>query len=376
MMKFILHIAKDLTNEIDVKAKSKEEFELKDVFGKYSLDSVASSAFGINPESFTNKKSKFVAYAADINKGDMFFSSSQMLRLIPGFSQLMSDLNIATLKPKATKFFRDVILQTIRTRKVNKEKKNDMVDLMLDCLKDDTPEKENNEESEVNEAMKLPSSNTKLDEFSIVATAYDFIDASYDTTSVTLSYLSYEMAKNPDIQKRLQEEIDQAFEESKPEFPDYNTIQNLPFLDMVIHETLRLHPPAGINFRAVTKDYNLPGTNIILKTNDMVSWNASSVQSDPEHWAHPTEFYPEHFSKEEKANRSPYAFQAFGQGPRACIGMRFALLNAKVAVLSVLRRFSFTPGTKTEEPLHLDPDDALGWVKGGLWVRVEHREDS
>ena len=56
--------------------------------------------------------------------------------------------------------------------------------------------------------------------------------------------------------------------------------------------------------------------------------------------------------------------------------MRFALLNAKVAVLSVLRRFSFTPGTKTEEPLHLDPDDALGWVKGGLWVRVEHREDS
>ena len=71
-----------------------------------------------------------------------------------------------------------------------------------------------------------------------------------------------------------------------------------------------------------------------------------------------------------------YAFQAFGQGPRACIGMRFALLEAKVAVLSVLKRFSFTPGTKTEEPLHLDPDDALGWVKGGLWVRVEHREDS
>ena len=58
MMKFILHIAEDLTNEIDVKAKSKDEFELKDVFGKYSLDVVASSAFGINPESFTNKQAQ------------------------------------------------------------------------------------------------------------------------------------------------------------------------------------------------------------------------------------------------------------------------------------------------------------------------------
>jgi hypothetical protein len=62
-----------------------------------------------------------------------------------------------------------------------------------------------------------------------------------------------------------------------------------------------------------------------------------------------------------------YAFQAFGQGPRACIGMRFALLTAKVAVIS------FKPGTKTKEPLVLNADNE--WVKGGLWVRVETRED-
>ena len=70
-----------------------------------------------------------------------------------------------------------------------------------------------------------------------------------------------------------------------------------------------------------------------------------------------------------------YAFQAFGQGPRACIGMRFAQLEAKVAVLSVLRKYSFTPGTKTMEPLVLDAESGPAWAKGGLWARVKMRED-
>ena len=58
MLKFIKHIAGDLTNEMEQKAKKGEEFELKDVFGKFSLDALASSAFGVNAESFTNENSK------------------------------------------------------------------------------------------------------------------------------------------------------------------------------------------------------------------------------------------------------------------------------------------------------------------------------
>ena len=69
-----------------------------------------------------------------------------------------------------------------------------------------------------------------------------------------------------------------------------------------------------------------------------------------------------------------YAFQAFGQGPRACIGMRFALLEAKVAVMAVMRKFSFTPGTKTQEPLELDSQQQLAWPKGGLWANIKRRE--
>ena len=53
---------------------------------------------------------------------------------------------------------------------------------------------------------------------------------------------------------------------------------------------------------------------VTLKAGDLLSFSVSGLHRDPAHWSHPEEFYPEHFSKEEKASRSPYAFQAFGQG--------------------------------------------------------------
>merc|ERR1712209_294630 len=136
---------------------------------------------------------------------------------------------------------------------------------------------------------------------------------------------------------------------------------------MVIQETLRYHPPAGFNMRTANKDYHLPDSNIILKKGDGVMFNARFLHRRPEHWSHPDEFYPEHFSKEEKSKRNPYVFQSFGQGPRACIGMRFALLEAKVGVMA-MRRFSFKPGTKTIEPLAMDPELQIAFPKGGLWV--------
>ena len=55
--------------------------------------------------------------------------------------------------------------------------------------------------------------------------------------------------------------------------------------------------------------------------------------------------------------------------------MRFALLEAKVAMISVLRKYSFKPGTRTKEPLVIDAEYELGWVEGGLWAKVEQRED-
>ena len=84
MLKYIIHVSNGLVDELEKKCKLGEEFELKDVFGKFSLDCLASSAFGVDGESFTNKDSKFVRSAArmlEVSKFDMMIVS---LRMIPG----------------------------------------------------------------------------------------------------------------------------------------------------------------------------------------------------------------------------------------------------------------------------------------------------
>ena len=310
MLKFIKHVAGDLTKEIDSKAKKGEEFELKEVFGKFSMDGISSTAFGVNSESFTNENSKFVKYASAMFKSSNLELLLAAVKFIPGVPQMFNLLKVNNFKPKETRFFRDIILQTIRARRNTKERKNDLVDLMLDCINDDTNVNNGGDETtdQYEKDMQLSyskKSKHSLDELSVVATAFVLFIAGYDTTGMTLSFLAYEMSKNPEVQKKLQEEIDQAFDESGGELPDYSVIQSLPYLDMVIHETLRVHSPVGVNTRVATKDYNLPGTDIVLKENEMLSWNARTLHRNPEHWTNPDEFYPEHFSKEAKANRSP-----------------------------------------------------------------------
>ena len=232
-----------------------------------------------------------------------------MIFLCAGVPDILELLRINTNKPRETKFFRDVIMKTIKMRRETKERKNDLIDLMLDAIKEEK-EDEGNEAEELDQYEKDMKLNHKkkgkqLDELHVVSTALILLVAGYDTTGSTLSYLAYELSKNPDIQEKLQEEIDQAFEEAGGKFPDYNVIQSLPYLDMVIFESLRFHSPVGVNLRTAEKDYNLADTGLLIRKGEAITFNAHHLHFLPEHWSHPDEFYPEHFSKEEKAKRHP-----------------------------------------------------------------------
>ena len=203
----------------------------------------------------------------------------------------------------------------MRARREGKqERRNDIVDLMMDCLKQELVEEEEDQDQyEKDMKLKMDKKTKPITEDTLAANAMVLLIAGYDTTATTLSYLSYALAKNPSVQEKLQEEVDQAFSESEGAFPDYSSIQALPYLDMVIHETLRVYNPVGLGTREASSDYTIPGTDVHLKKGDLLSFSVCGLHKDPAHWSRPDKFYPEHFSKEEKATRSPYAFQAFGQ---------------------------------------------------------------
>ena len=129
---------------------------------------------------------------------------------------------------------------------------------------------------------------------------------------------------------------------------NYTELQNLPYLDAVIHETLRKYPGAAALERTCTKDYKIPGSNVVIRKGERVHINRIGISYDPKHFPDPERFDPENFSKENRALRDPYTFLGFSQGPRNCIAMRFALLEVKLCISHLLTRFNFLPCDKTQ----------------------------
>ena len=287
-------------------------------------------------------------------------------------------LNLNAFKPKETKFFRDIIRRTIQHRRETGERPNDLIDLMIDCMKpyaDMEKIRTTEAQDQYEKDMTLEhKKNNDLEEDIVVSTALVLLVAGYDTTGMTLSYMGFFLSKYPDIQTRLQDEIDQAYEENRGKLPEYQVIQELPYLEMCIMESLRCITPVGGLFRACTKDYKFPNSNVEVKVNDLLLIPASGIHKDARYYPNPDQFNPENFSKEAKQSRSPYSFLGFGQGPRACIGMRFALLEAKVAVMEVLHNYSFIYSNKNPEILQVDPQSQLGYIKGGLYAKIQRRD--
>ena len=266
------------------------------------MDAIASCAFGVDAGSFSDPNSQFVSHARKVFRRDFFDAMKVLLGLMPGGMQIAGLLNISIMKPKETAFFYDVLESTLKQRMNGQVQRNDLINLMIKAMENEGDENEVTKDEETSISGK---STKKLDHLSLIATPMALLIAGYDTTAQTMSFCFYELAKNPEIQERLQAEIDQAYEDCDGAYPDYTTIQSLEYLDMVIHETLRLHPIVPIITRACTKDFELPGTNLTIKKDEEVLFSTVAIHSNPKYYPNPTQFNPEHFSKEAKAERHP-----------------------------------------------------------------------
>ncbi len=115
------------------------------------------------------------------------------------------------------------------------------------------------------------------------------------------------------------------------------------------------------------------GTSFVVPKGMLVQIPGSGHHMDKKYYPDPHNYNPdENFSAEAKAARSPYSFLAFGQGPRNCIGMRFAQLMAKMCLARLVTNFEFTPGPKMPE-LSSDNMTMTGMPKGGVWFKAKRR---
>jgi cytochrome P450 len=186
---------------------------------------------------------------------------------------------------------------------------------------------------------------TKLTEKQIHDHILTFLAAGHETTAITLVWTMYLLSQYPQIRIKLQEKIRSELADREPTIDD---LMKIPYLDWVLDESMRLYPPAWMQMRLVARETEIDGLKLPVGTLLVLSqW---VIHRLPEIWRDAEVFNPERWDPAIEQHIPPGAYFPFGGGPRMCIGMPLAQLEAKIILASILQRYTpqpvpgYTPG--------------------------------
>ncbi|CAL1285552.1 unnamed protein product [Larinioides sclopetarius] len=178
----------------------------------------------------------------------------------------------------------------------------------------------------------------ELNEEDIREEVATFAVGGHETVSTAIGWVLYLIGLHRDVQTKLHEELDKVFGEDTTRPVLKKDLSGLQYLDCVVKETLRLYPSAPIFGRETQEDTNICGHIIPKGTSCVIS--TYSLHRDEDVFPDPERFDPERFSFENSLKIPEYSYLPFSAGPRSCIGQRFAMMEIKVIISSILRNFS------------------------------------
>ncbi|KAJ7371317.1 Thromboxane-A synthase [Desmophyllum pertusum] len=302
-----------------------------DWFSKLTLEVILSTAFGVDANIQMGENTEMLEKAKAVFR--VPFIVRQIARLPFGSSLL---LLLLYLRGSQMGYFEGVAKEIIKTRRQQGlTGRKDLIHLMMMA----------NDETTVEGV-------SRLSDDEIVAQAITFLLAGYETSSNTQA-----------------EDRDQRSPGVHAKQPLYDVAQNIEYLDCVVKESQRLNPVGAGPNRECSKDYDLndeihipAGTEIVIPI--------YALHHDPDAWEDPEKFDPERFRGPAKDARHAYQFLPFSAGPRNCIGMRFALMEIKIALVRILMKYKFVQSPETQVPLVIHPGITL-CARDGVSVRVE-----
>lgn len=173
-----------------------------------------------------------------------------------------------------------------------------------------------------------------------------FVGAGHETTAVGLSWALYLLAEQPDLQEQLALEGNEVLSEGPVSLEQ---IEKLDLTRRFLMETLRLYPPVAAMVRSVETDVSVG--NIFLKKDDHVTLATLPMHRNPLYWPDPDTFDPDRFLDANIKQRPRFSYLPFGGGPRICIGMEFAMLEAVTILARFVQAYRFLPTGKHPRPL-------------------------
>lgn len=348
-IKALFSIVEDIGTRMTkyIRQNRNSPIETKELAAKYTTDVVSSCIFDTDAQSFTNEKAEIREMGRKLMDSSLSFVF--MMMILATFPKLSRILHLGLVSKDLEKFFTNLMAEATRYREANGVKRVDYLDYLISLR-----------------------NKKEISELDMAAHGVTFFIDGFETSSVAISFILYDLARTPVVQKRLREELLNASNEDG--IISYDTLLELPYLDQVVNESLRLWPPAAFISKKCTEpiDLDLTSTRTVRIEPDVCAiipiW---SIHRDPEYYEDPLTFNPDRFSPE-TGGTNPYrekgCFMPFGEGPRQCLGMRFARMQVKRGVFEILKNFEISVNPKTKEPLLLDPKQFLTMVLGGIWL--------
>ncbi|XP_015600259.1 cytochrome P450 6k1 [Cephus cinctus] len=355
MFELMLAVNKDLDTyleSLDIDSKGRE-MEMKELCAMYTTDLIGVTAYGLRVNSLNNPDAEFRACGRQIFN----FNWRRGMELACTFfaPKIVDLFGFKFFSKESTEFLRRAFWDTIDERVKSGVKRNDLIDLLID-LREQTKNGENKE--------------FRFDGDNLVAQAAIFFTGGFETSSSAMSFSLYELALQPEIQRKLRVEILEALEDKNGELT-YDMVANLPYLNMVVSETLRKYPPLPFLDRETNMDYKLPGTDLIVEKGTPVYIPLQGLHYDPQYFPDPEKFDPERFSEENKKNIPPCVYMPFGEGPHICIGLRFGLLQTKLGLIKILSKYEISACDKTNVPIVFNKKALVIAAEGGITLKIK-----
>ncbi|XP_046640760.1 cytochrome P450 4c3-like [Daphnia pulicaria] len=193
--------------------------------------------------------------------------------------------------------------------------------------------------------------------------------AGHDTTASAMSFFLHCIAKYPEHQQLVLQEVDAVFGDSDRDCSVQDAAE-LKYLECCIKETLRLYPSVPAIMRCLTEDIEIGGYK--LPSGTSVALMIHGMHHSPEVFPDPETFDPKRFLPENSIGRHPYAFVPFSAGPRNCIGQKYGMLEIKVVLANLMRRFRFSVSDPSA-PLIIPSSEVVLKPKHGIPLILSKR---
>ncbi|XP_054161163.1 cytochrome P450 3A8-like [Oppia nitens] len=362
MMPKVRQCLKQLTTVMDRYAASGHTIDMLQMYKNTMMDIVAASVYSLDLNSAVNPNHPFIININQIL--DPKWYRTLALILLPQFV-----LNLIGMKQltddTSNEYFFQLTRHIISQRKAStgtgsggngsSGKRWDFVELLMDAhaIEDQTIN-DNNKTTEDNYRLYEKGMTKYLTEDEVIANAWFLINGGYDVTVVTLSFATFELACNQSVQQKLYDEIMTVVitNDDNDQQLDVDRLHNLPLLEAVVCETLRLHSPTIMEGRIAKNDYPLGGrhTGITLRAGETIEFGIYAMHMNADYYPNPEQFNVDRFLPENRNQLTPYAFLPFGLGPRQCIAKRFAQMLVKLTLATLVLKYRFNTCEQTDIP--------------------------